>query len=41
MVYRVEGDSNIPCLAAEWVHFTLFGIILPNIKLKVHTFGGV
>ena len=23
------------------IHFTLFGIILPAIKLKVHTFGGL
>ena len=28
-------------LAAEWLHFTLFGIILPTIKLKVSTFGGL
>ena len=27
-------------LVAEWIHFTLFGIILPTIKLKVHTFWG-
>ena len=25
-------------LVAEWIHFTLFGIILPTIKLKVYTF---
>ena len=24
-------------LAAEWIHFTLVGIILPNTKLKLHT----
>ena len=24
---------------AEWIHFTLFGIISPTIKLKVYTFG--
>ena len=28
-------------LVAEWIHFTLFGIILPTIKLKVCTFGGL
>ena len=28
-------------LVAEWIHFTLFGIILPTMKLKVHTFGGL
>ena len=27
-------------LVAEWIHFTLFGIILPTIKLKVYTFWG-
>ena len=25
-------------LVAEWIHFTLWGIILPTIKLKVYTF---
>ena len=24
-------------LVAEWIHFTLFGITLPTIKLKVYT----
>ena len=28
-------------LVAEWIHFTLFGVILPTIKLKVCTFGGL
>ena len=28
-------------LVAEWIHFTLFGIILPTIKLKVCTFWGL
>ena len=28
-------------LVAEWIHFTLLGIILPTIKLKVYTFGGL
>ena len=27
-------------LVAEWIHFTLFGIILPTIKLKVYTILG-
>ena len=27
-------------LVAEWIHFTLFGIILHTIKLKLYTFGG-
>ena len=31
------------CLVAEWIHFTIhfLGIILPTIKLKVYTFGGL
>ena len=28
-------------LVAEWIHITLFGIILTTIKLKVYTFGGL
>ena len=28
-------------LVAEWIHFTLFGIILPTIKLKVYIFWGL
>ena len=28
-------------LVAEWIHFTLFGIISPTIKLKVYAFGGL
>ena len=28
-------------LVAEWIHFTLFGKILPSIKLKVYTFWGL
>ena len=28
-------------LVAEWIHFTLFGIILPTIKRKVYTLGGL
>ena len=26
---------------AEWIHFTLFGILLPTIKPKVYTFRGL
>ena len=31
------------CLVAEWIHFALFGIILPTItiRLKVSTFCGL
>ena len=25
-------------LVAEWIHFTLFGITLPTVKLEVYTF---
>ena len=28
-------------LVPEWIHFTLFGIKLPTITLKVYTFGGL
>ena len=28
-------------LVAKWMHFTLFGIILPTIKLKVYTCWGL
>ena len=28
-------------LVAEWIHFTLFGIILPTIKPTVYTFWGL
>ena len=28
-------------LVAEWIHFTLFGIILPTIKLKAYAFWGL
>ena len=28
-------------LVAEWIHFTLFGIILPTMKGKVYTFLGL
>ena len=37
-------DANLNLhryLVAEWIHFTLFGIILPTIKLKVYTFWGL
>ena len=26
---------------AEWIHFTLFRIVLPTIKLKAYAFGGL
>ena len=28
-------------LVAERIHFTLFGIVLPTLKLKVYTFWGL
>ena len=33
------GIFEVKCLVAEWIHFTLFGIILLTIKLKVYTLG--
>ena len=38
-VYTAVGI--ILYLVAEWIHFTHFGIMLPTIKLKVYTFGGL
>ena len=34
-------DSYFGLLVAEWIHFTLFGIILPTVTLQVYTFGGL
>ena len=31
-------ESETLILVAEWIHFTLFGVILPTTKLKVYTF---
>ena len=36
-----EGAGLSGDLVAEWIHFTLLGIILPTIKLKVYTFWGL
>ena len=44
MIQMAQLSGNIriaPYLVAEWIHFTLFGIISPTIKLKVYTFGGL
>ena len=48
LVKGPHGDIQASCirwlrsyLVAEWIHFTLFGIILPTLKLKVYTFGGL
>ena len=38
---RAKGLRSMVYLVAEWIHFTLFGIILPTIKLKVYTFWGL
>ena len=38
-LFRVQGYVGF--LIAEWIHFTLFWIIPPTIKLKVYTFGGL
>ena len=39
--FGVQGLQPLHNLVAEWIHFTHFGIILPTIKLKVHTFWGL
>ena len=36
----MEPSGYGQSLVAELIHFRLFGIILPTIKLKVYTFGG-
>ena len=36
---KVQPSESL--LVAEWIHFTLFGIILRTIKRKVYTFGGL
>ena len=35
------GSSGLIALVAEWMHFTLVGIIFPTIQLQVYTFGGL
>ena len=35
------GGLGLKSLVAEWIHFTLFGTILPTIKRKVYTFWGL
>ena len=35
---ELDGTGN---LVAEWIHFTLFWVILPTIKQKVYTFWGL
>ena len=41
--FRALGLGSTPKedLVAEWIHFTLFGIILPTTKQKVYTFWGL
>ena len=36
-------DNDVPTefLVAEWIHFTLFGMVSPTINPKVYTFGGL
>ena len=42
VITHIQGlITPLIILVAEWIHFTLFGIILPTIKLKVYTFGGL
>ena len=35
------GHKPNQYLVAEWIHFTLLGIISPTIKLTVYTVGGL
>ena len=43
--YRPVVSPTVRCpwvaLVAEWIHFTLLGRILPTLRLKVYTFGGL
>ena len=39
MVDVLAGGVVHHYLVAEWIHFTLFRIILPTIKLEVYTLG--
>ena len=34
----LSSGSGLLSLVAEWIHFTLLGVILPTIELKVYTF---
>ena len=36
-----EGLGGFKALVAEWIHFTVFGAILPTIELKVYAFWGL
>ena len=40
-IRRVLFGIALRNLVAECIHFTLLGIILPTVKLKVYTFGGL
>ena len=40
VLVAVLGSEQIVTLVAEWMHFTLLGIILATVKLKVYTFWG-
>ena len=35
------SGSKSTSLVAEWIHFTLFGLVSSTIKLKVYTLGGL
>ena len=37
----IDPKHDLNPLVAQWIHFTLFGIILPTINLKVYTFWGL
>ena len=37
----LKFSISLKDVVAEWIHFTLFEIIVPTIKLKVYTFWGL
>ena len=34
-------EKGFVFLVAEWIHFILFGVIVPTIQLKAYTFWGL
>ena len=41
LVQDLRHEQNVIILVAEWIHFTFFGKLLPTIKLKMYTSGGL
>ena len=38
---QIFKNPFMKALVAEWIHFILFGIMLPTIKLEAYTFWGL